>query len=448
MPRGFGNAYAFSVFNAMSFSIVAGTPMMLYFTSLGATATILGIVAAQASLMNLLQIPAASFVERSGYRSFVLKGWSTRTFFIMLIAAVVLLLDGMDRVTRMCMILFLLFCYQFSRGISVCAVLPWFTQLVPEKLRGKWISTDQTCINITVLSMAAYCMWYLDHYSQPWHFGFLFLVSGVAGFLSLWFLRRIPDVPVPEESKSKGPVPWKEIIMYRPFRKLLIFNFIVHSAFGVQGVFYLKFLKDLHGASDSYVLLLNVVPGLAVVLTLWTLGQMIDRVGNKPYLYTACTIIALHYTGWGLVAAGILPLAWEVMAPIQILGGVGGALFGVANIRLAMGVIPPMGRSHFFAILSSLQNLTVAIMPLIWGPVIDSCRHWMPSWLGVSWNVYVIMYIVISITLWAALVYAHRLEDKPGMTTQEFFEELLVNTPARTISRIWSRRPNFWIRSG
>ena len=78
MPEGVWNAYLFQVFNTVSFTIVSSTPMLLYFKKLGASATVLGIVMALPELMNILQIPAAQFVEKMGYRAFVLRGWTVR----------------------------------------------------------------------------------------------------------------------------------------------------------------------------------------------------------------------------------------------------------------------------------------------------------------------------------------------------------------------------------
>ena len=91
MPHGVGNAYAFQVFNTVSFSIVLGAPMLLYFKGLGASGTVIGIVAALPALLNILQMPAARFVEQIGYRAFVLRGWSLRSVFILGMAIVPLL---------------------------------------------------------------------------------------------------------------------------------------------------------------------------------------------------------------------------------------------------------------------------------------------------------------------------------------------------------------------
>ena len=68
------NAFLFQVFNTSSFYLIMGLPMMLYFKKLGASATVLGVIAALGALMNIFQIPAARFVERIGYRTFVLRG--------------------------------------------------------------------------------------------------------------------------------------------------------------------------------------------------------------------------------------------------------------------------------------------------------------------------------------------------------------------------------------
>src|SRR6187402_3690632 len=85
-PPGLNNAFQFSAFNALSFQIVLGSPMILYAKSLDASATVLGIIAGMMPLLVIFQIPAASHINRIGYRRFVLGGWSTRVVFIVAIA--------------------------------------------------------------------------------------------------------------------------------------------------------------------------------------------------------------------------------------------------------------------------------------------------------------------------------------------------------------------------
>src|SRR5215467_9462773 len=80
-PPGLHHAYLFSTFNAFSFQIVLNSPMVLYAKSLGASATVLGIIAGMMPLLVIFQIPAASYIPRLGFKRFVYAGWGTRVMF-------------------------------------------------------------------------------------------------------------------------------------------------------------------------------------------------------------------------------------------------------------------------------------------------------------------------------------------------------------------------------
>src|SRR5438105_9944446 len=88
LPAGLSNAYLFAMFNALSFQIVLSSPMVLYAKSLGASATILGVVAGMMPLLVIFQIPAAQYVARVGYKRFVYGGWRIRVMFIFVMALV------------------------------------------------------------------------------------------------------------------------------------------------------------------------------------------------------------------------------------------------------------------------------------------------------------------------------------------------------------------------
>ena len=121
---GIKNAWTFSAFNALSFQIVLGSPMILYAKTLNANATVLGIIAGMMPLMVIFQIPAAQYINRVGYKRFVLAGWGTRTLFTFGMVLVPLATPLLDVTTRLVLMLALLFCFNLVRGISSCAWLP------------------------------------------------------------------------------------------------------------------------------------------------------------------------------------------------------------------------------------------------------------------------------------------------------------------------------------
>src|SRR5207249_6173698 len=197
-PPGLANAFVFATFNALSFQVVLGSPMVLYAKSLEASATVLGIIAGMMPLLVIFQIPAAAHIARVGYKRFVYAGWGTRVMFIFGMALVPLSGGFLGNVTQLALILSLLFGFNLSRGISSAAWLPWITTLVPIEIRGKYLAREATCVHTASCVAMMLSALSLGHQSRAWQFAALFGFSGVAGAISLSFLKRIPDVEPPD----------------------------------------------------------------------------------------------------------------------------------------------------------------------------------------------------------------------------------------------------------
>ena len=441
MPPGVGNAYAFQAFNTTSFSIVLTTPMLLYFKSLGASATIIGIVAALPPLLSILQMPAARFVEQIGYRAFVLRGWSLRSAFVLAMALVPMLPEVIDAGTRMGLMLFLLFAYNTSRGISVCGFLPWITQWIPEQVRGRYISRDQMCASVAMVATMLLTAGYLRHNTSRHAFAVVFAASFVTAIASLLFLRRIPDAPPPPRTGDRQRVPWKDMALHPPFFKLLVYNVIMFAALAGAGVFWVPCLRDQFRLNDAQILLIGAVTPIVAAVSLLWLGHVVDRVGSRPVLALANVTLAIHLLSWCSLAARLMPLVWWSVVLIQATAGLGLAALNVANARLAMSVVPVMGRSHFFALFSVVNGLTLGVLPIGWGVLLDSLAGWRRGWQHWEWNQFSALYAALVFVTVLAQVWHARLVEPRAMTTEDFFRELFVKTPARAITRLLARRP-------
>lgn len=441
MPAGVNNAYTFQIFNTISYSIVLGAPMLVYFKGLAASGTVLGIVAALPALLNILQMPAARFVEQVGYRAFVLRGWSLRSVFILGMAVVPLLPAQIDAPTRMALMLFLLFAYNTSRGISLCGFLPWITQLIPEAVRGRYISGDQMCGSIATVATLLATASYLRGEKTHGVFAVVFAASFIAALISLLFLRRVPDVEPPPRDNKPERVPWKEMALFPPFFRLLIYDVIIFTALAGAGVFWVPCLRDEFQLTDAQILTYgSLTPVVAAVSLLW-LRHVVDRVGSRPVLALANVVLAAHFALWGALASRLMPLTWWSIALIQSASGLGLAALNVGNQRLAMSIVPEMGRSHFFALFSVVNGLTLGLLPVAWGVALDGLAGWHRSWGQFEWNHFSVLYAALVVIAIAAQVWHTRLTEPRAMTTEEFFHELFVKTPARALSRLLARRP-------
>jgi len=415
--------------------------MMLYFKKLGASATVLGVVAALGALMNIFQIPAARFVERIGYRTFVLRGWISRSFMIGGVALVVSLPLPVDESTRQILVLFLLFLFNIARGISLSGYLPWISAIVPESVRGRFLSMDQAASQSALLLTVALSAVYLQWTERASAFGALFAASLLLAGMSLIYLKRIPDAPVSPPAKEGGEeVPWRAMLQHGPFLKLVIFHSMMMLALSGGGLIFIPFARDQLGCSDSKFMILHLIWGSIFVLTSLATGKMLDRVGSRPVLGLSALIFGIHWLGWGAVAAHLLPFQWGIIFFQQATAGVGLALYNSAHMRLLMGTVPAMGRSHFFALFSVAASLVAGLAPLGWGLLTDAMRS-VKFGTGVEVNRFVILYVTMTLILIPAMVALRRIEEARASTTEELLRELVLETPWRSITRWWNRRP-------
>src|SRR3954470_24690188 len=187
------------MFNALSFQIVLSAPMVLYAKSLGASATVLGVIVGMMPLLVIFQIPAAQYVARVGYKRFVFAGWGMRVLMIFFMAAVPITSGFLNAANRQALILILLFAFNLSRGISSAGWLPWISSLVPASIRGSYLVREQASVNLASFGSFVLAGACLGRAPESWRFSVIFLFSGVMGVISLYFLKRIPEPEVPEE---------------------------------------------------------------------------------------------------------------------------------------------------------------------------------------------------------------------------------------------------------
>lgn len=372
LPPGTGNAFRFSFFNAVSFQIMMGAPIILYAKSLGASSTVLGIIAAFTPLMTIFQLPATRFLERYSYKRFVLMGWGLRTVFIFIVAAIPIL-GFLDNATKMALLLAALFLFNLLRGISSAAWLPWITALVPASVRGSYLSRDQTFMHAGCLFSLICSAIVMTGRVDDGDYLMVFLISAIGGSLSLFYIRRIPEV-VAEDAvrRSAQRVPWREIITYPPFLRLVIFNLGFVLVVGSLGVFSVEYLREFPGFSVSKILLLSALSFIGALVTLQITGRFLDETGSKPVLFFAQVLFGVVILGWCLMAAQVIPAKEWLVGILTFLSGVASANFGVANTRISMATMPEMGRNHFFALFTVISSLGLGISPVAWGLLLDA----------------------------------------------------------------------------
>jgi MFS family permease len=439
LPAGLGNVFLFATFNALSYQMVLGSPMILYAKSLDASATVLGLIAGMMPLLVIFQIPAANHVARIGYKRFVFTGWGLRVLFIFCMALVPLTGAFLSQTTQLALLLFLLFGFNLSRGISSAAWLPWITSLVPLTVRGKYLAREATSVHVASCAaflLAGAC---LGQSSQPWQFALIFAFSAVTGAISLNFLKRIPDVAPPEkEITAKIGVPWRAIAAYPPFLKLLRLNVAWSFAYGGIATFTVAYLRVEARLPESTILLVTALAFLGGLAGLAYFESRTDRLGSKPVLAFCLTLWLVIALGWLSFAGKSLHPTLLLVLPLQLLMGFAYALVNVNQTRLAMVLVPEMGRSHFFALFSVVGNLTLGLTPILWGLLIDGSAHLRLRLAGWELNRYSLFFLGSFAAFALCLALCRRLDEPSACNVDELLRDIL-RTPQRLWLRLWPR---------
>ena len=452
MPRGVANAYLFQIFNASSWSFILGTPMLLFLKSMDASAAVLGAAVAMTPLFAALQIPAAGFVEKVGYRNFVVRGWTSRSIFILGIAVVAFLPAGVSANLRIVLTLLMMACFAAARGISVCGLMPWMTQIIPETLRGAFIARDTMCMYLALTFTMLLSSWYVGVFSSVRAFGFLFCLSYMSAMASVVFLKRIPDIPAARPRGAAVRPPWKDMILFPPFFSYVFFSVVFNFFVSALGVAWVPFMKDGLRASGSLILGFSAYSSIICAGVAMVSGPVADRIGSRPLMGSASGLILLAQTGWMLIAAGVIPAGVPAILTLVTIGAVGYPMLTLASTKLLMGLIPAVGRSHFFAINSVAVSLTLGLMPIAWGFALDGLGRLVgdgfPMLPGWTWNRFSLIYaMVLSGTLFAQIL-RHRLSEPRAMSTEEFLRIILIQSPIRLISRALSQLRNIQMPGG
>ncbi len=432
-PPGIHHLYWFFFLNFPSCIVIMDSPIFLYAENLGASATVMGLIAGMTPLMAVFQLPAADHVNRVGYKRFVCAGWTLRQVFVLGLVAVPLLHGVLNPQSQLAVVLAMLLFYNLVRGIASCGWFPWITGLVPEEIRGRYLLRENACANVGSLLASLLAAWYLGAHPQNRQFAVMFVFSLVTGLVSLWFLYRVPDAPVAEdEAALRHPVPWGAILRHGPFRKLLWVNLAWALMAGGLMAFLVKFLKrDALPMPDDQVMLATSAKFVGGLATLWLLDSRLDRFGSRPLMHTALALCFLWVAGWLLMAGNVWPRSFAAVTALHLGLGFSVAVFGMALTRLTMATVPRMGRSHFFAIYSVTGSLMMGISPIAWGIFLDALQHVSWHWAGVEWNAFSLYFAVLLGLMVAVGALVQRVEETRAGRVEDLFSDFLRNSPFR-----------------
>ncbi len=442
LPREIRNAYWFQAFNAVSWQIALGTPIILFAQRMGASATTLGLLAGLAPMMSILQLPVSRYAEDIGYRKLMLTGWSARVCMLVFLTLLPFGHAFLPDATLVNLLLAIMFFFTMLRGLSTCAWLPWNSSIVPASLRGTYLGRERAFINSACVMALLLSGAVVSRNSGMGSYAFMFFMSFAAGAASLYFLNRIPEPPssAPHVVIANAAITWSEIFHDVPFRRLLMFSFSMQLALSANGTFLIIFLHEQINFSDRTIIWLSAGSALLGMAALSFLGGWMDRHGSKPYLGLAWLWCLAHIGLWFLATMHAMEHLRLLAISLMLVNGFFSSIYELSLMRLLLNTVGDKpGKARYFAVYGVAVSLVVGVVPVLWGMLLDGLRNWNTTFASMEINRFTVFFACEGAMVLAIGIMLARLHESRSLSATFMVYEIFVGMPTRGLSILLQR---------
>ncbi|MEZ5278375.1 MAG: MFS transporter [Opitutaceae bacterium] len=440
----FRAALGFGFFNALSWQIALGTPMVLFCERLGASTFEVGLAYAFVFLMTPLQILTTAGVSRFGFKAVMLTGWGLRSLFLLIPLGIAVAAPEEGSRTLVRLLIGSVFFFCLFRSLGVAAWLPWLYTLLPERIRGRYFATDQIVAGVAgagTLLLCAILFRVLPLYEA---FRIEYLVAICGSVLSFISLYRLPS-PTPPESLNLAAVLHESpgiVARSGPFRRLLLIG--VWFAVTVTPIppFCAYFLKAGPGFSASHILVLTTLQYAGAISGALLIRSRIDHLGPRPFFRMALTIYALVAVYWLFFLGGQVSGSPGLHGAYFMLG-LAASMWFSANLNYLPQVVEPGKRALMVAIHSAGIALSGGLAPIVWGGFL---RGTDPV-ASVDVGVFRIFFAAVIVSVIGLFAFVGRL-PRNATWSGERLPGVLAFRPFRAMTNLVGLGESGWAREG
>jgi MFS family permease len=353
-----------------------GVVLVGFALALGAGPLTIGLLGAIPALGQLAQLPAILLVERLRRRRFLAVWLGIAERLVVLAMAALPFVP--DRGQALMLLVVAQALIASTAAMSACAWNSWMHDLLPRQGLGAFFARRLSWSTLVSLlgGLAAGAL--VDHWpgSQPLQaYAAAFGGAALAGFVSSWFLSRVPEPPMAQTSEA---APRLTAMLARPlrdpgFRKLIVFLSSWSFATNLAAPFITVYLLEQLDLGLGLVVGLWACSQLANALTVGLWGRLSDRMSNKAVLMTAAPavlacLVALPFAG---LLTGSTPLLLALLAAVHVVMGVATGGTALASGNIALRLAPRGEGTAYMAAIGMANAAAASVAPLLGGLLAD-----------------------------------------------------------------------------
>ena len=358
----------FAFFNALAWQIGIGTPMVLFAEQLGASPFQVGLAYSFVFVLTPLQIISTALLPRYGFKAVMLGGWRTRSIFLAVPAVLAVLAPYGEKPWMVRALIGSVFLFCVFRSIGAASGTAWFYAILPERVRGRYFSTDQFVSAIagvgTLLASAA--LFALLPVYPALLVQYAIALGGST--VSYYALKKLPDAERPTSISLRTVLrdTPRHLGSPSPFRSyvwLAVACAVVATPIPPFCAYYLKVGAKL---TTGQIMLFEVARYLGVMVAAWVIRRRIDETGAKPFFLLALGLYGIvGVFWWAFLETGFGGIA-GIFASYFLLG-LGAVTWALANLAYLPKVVTPEERTLAVAIHGAVTAFLGGLSPVLWG---------------------------------------------------------------------------------
>jgi len=442
-------------------TLTGGVFLVAFALQLGASNTMVGLLAAIPFLAQLVQVPAIYLVEKIRNRKLI-------SVYSLTVARLFWLLIGLIPFLFSVKAGLVAFTIAFLVRSSLVAIgstswNSWMRDLVPKNQLGTFFSKRMSLATGLGIPLSLVAAFYLDCWKKVfpafelYGYSILFFSGCLIGLLGIRYISMIPEPRmVQTNEKTKFARLLLQPFKNENFKNLIIFlgswNFAVNLAVPFFTVYMLKRLK----LEMSLIIALSVVSQLMSVAFFRVWGRFSDRFSNKSVLRVSGPLFIGCILAWTFTT---MPeryfFTMPLLVTIHILTGISAAGVALASGNIGLKLAPRGQATAFLSVISLINSLAAGIGSILGGKFADFFAgqelSWTMRWTGLGrgitfqtlnlqqWDFFFLLAFLIG------LYSIHRLalvkevgEVKERVVVYELFSE--IGRATRNLSTIWGLR--------
>ncbi len=429
----YANLLKFSFFNASTFLIGLGTPLVLLATELGATSFEVGLIYSFVFLLLPVQIIATAFIPWLGYKKQIMMAWIARgaalviPFYLALVAPA----EPARWMVEALVLSSFLFC--LFRTFGSCALPPMLYAILPDEVRGRYFSIDQAITGAAGIFILLLFSFLFRHVATYTAFAWQYAYGLLAVVMTLYYMARIDDPVRPERTSIREIAAETPKICLRrsPFRQYLIFmlaSSLMGTAFVPLKAYY---LKAEAGLGMDQILLYTAVQYLGSIIGTIVMRNRIDEVGVKPVFRLSLSLSAGVSTYWFFLVTGIYPPLQNGLFVAYFLFGISSSQWLCAHLKYMPRVCDESKQALHVSVNAAAVGIIGGMAPVIWGFLVKLPGN-VPGIRDDRFAFYFVALLVCQLTL---LLYVPKLTSR-HRNRPSFLIESNITRPFRYLGQI------------